>query len=168
MSGLQPAPMTIKFGPFSMGDAGSGDWSQIDVSQCVSMITRRAMPQGLEWAIAGIRISATANMNLQVMTLPSGWIAANAWNAGFRSWERQLREAEEAQDHEVPRAAYRDFKIAFDYNDVDGTDQAIDQWMPSGFPIPSMADTTYEWDHSLLTVPEDPSGTVTTYRMPRS
>ena len=166
MASLQPAQMSIKLQDIAFDDSGA--WYQLEVSKLAALVNRRHYPQGMEWAVAGIRCHTTNLVEIAVSTLPTNWVTANAWNAYFRAWQRQIREAEDAQGTGFSeRAAYRDFKIHMDVNDSSGENFAVTDLSPAGYPMALFpSDTTYEWEYSEVTFPQPvPGGAVTSHAM---
>lgn len=145
-------PMTI-FYEVDLNETGEFRGT-IDVSQSVSMIARKKYRQGLEWAIAGIRVNSPQAVKMTVSVLPQTWSCAQAWKTSFRAWRKMRRNAEAGMtvDNE---AAYADFKVFFD-------DKHVDPLAVGGAPnlipygtTPAAPDATYEWLGSEFTWPDD-------------
>lgn len=108
MPKLQPAPKRLVF------DLPS-DINYIDLSQCASLVNRRFYRQGLNWAVAGITLvdeTGSASGKVTIDTLPNTWVSYNAWEKGFRMWDRMNEKALEVNPSAKPR--FYDFKIYFD------------------------------------------------------
>jgi len=83
----------------------------LDISQCASIMNRRAYRQGLQWAVAGMKIYDVDSSTYFVNKLPETWMFGNGWEKVFRAWDRQQREALQDGDQEGVRARFNDFKI---------------------------------------------------------
>lgn len=149
----QPArPMTIFF-QVNLNENGNL-FRTIDLSQCVSMLSRKRYRQGLEWAVSGIRINAPQAVQMTVATLPQTWSCAQAWKTGFRAWRKMRDEAE--RDMTVGNEArYSDYKIFFDESHLDSGDP---QYAPNLLPYgvaPAAPDAVYDWQYSTYHWPDD-------------
>ncbi len=90
----------------------------IDLSQCASIANRRFYRQGLNRAVSSIRVIArpsslddTVYCPVTVQKLPNTWVLSNAWEKGFRAWQRQQRDTLEDGTQESVKAKFNDFKI---------------------------------------------------------
>ena len=107
---IQPAPLTITT-LFTTGPGRSVHYASL--SQMASLVNRRFYRAGLNWAVAGIKIVAgSASGEVGVMKIPSTWVASNAWEKGFHTWNRLNDEALD----EAPsvKAKFTDFKVYMD------------------------------------------------------
>jgi len=88
----------------------------LDLSQVASLVNRRFYRQGLNWAVAGIKVitSGDAVGNLTVSKLPNTWTMSNAWRKSMEKWQRMNRDA--LRESESVRPKFLDFKI---YADAD-------------------------------------------------
>ncbi len=105
---IQPAVKTMRF------FLTRGSTQYIDISQCASLMNRRFYRQGLNWAVAGITIftdTATGG-EIIVYKIPDTWVASNAWEKGFRSWDKLNSEALDEADS--VKAKFTDFKVFMD------------------------------------------------------
>jgi hypothetical protein len=85
----------------------------VDLSQIASVMNRRFYRQGLNWAVAGIKIqTGLANGTIEVGKLPNTWITANSYTKSFKAWQRANREAMDETESVRPR--FLDFKIYAD------------------------------------------------------
>lgn len=149
----QPArPMTIYF-EVDLNESGEA-FRTIDISQCVSMLSRKRYRQGLEWAVSGIRVNSPQAIGITVATLPQTWSCAQAWKTGFRAWRKMNAEAE--RDMTVDNEArYMDYKIFFDKNHSDSGEP---QWAPNLLPYgasPAAPAAVYDWNYSEYHWPDD-------------
>jgi len=108
---MQPAPMTITFGLPVRSTAGV---AYIDLSQCASLVNRRFYRQGINWAIAGIKLVSTPGITGEVglSKLPNTWVMSNAWEKSMRSWTRMNNDA--LVESQSVRPKFLDFKIYAD------------------------------------------------------
>ncbi|MDA7518113.1 hypothetical protein N8511_04145 [Akkermansiaceae bacterium] len=153
---IQPAVLTIPL----IAQALPGQLTKkfIDLSQITSLMNRRFYRQGLNWAVAGFKVTAAHNTETPsgtvfVNKLPNTWISSNAWEKAFRSWNKQQMDAIEDAGAESAVARFRDFKIHADVAHV--TAGFSNNWLPSGY-LPG------EWEPSQVVIPNilpDASGT---------
>jgi hypothetical protein len=123
----------------------------LDLSQAASILNRRFYRQGINWAVAGFKIFSSTGTTgtIQISKLPNTWVLSNAWEKGFRAWQRQQREALEDGSQESVRAKFNDFKIHADsFHLTQGfsanllpTDSLSVQALPG------------EWDASQIVIP---------------
>ncbi len=107
---MEPAVKTLFFTSPSV-TSGSTDRFYVDISQCVSLLNRRFYRQGLNWAVAGIKITTAANDGfVYVNKLPETWPMSNAWEKSFRSWRHMIDTALE-EDQESIKGRFLDFKV---------------------------------------------------------
>ncbi len=75
-------------------------------------MNRRFYRQGLNWAVARIKVIGIRDANLLVSKLPTTWVMSNAWEKGFRAWQKMNNEA--LQEAESVKPKFLDFKIYAD------------------------------------------------------
>lgn len=151
MAKIEPSELTLNF---SLGSATS---EFIDLSQCASLVNRRFYRQGINWAVKGFTLhNLTGSQgSCQISKLPSTWVMSNAWEKGFRAWQRMNNEALEEAESTRPR--FLDFKIYADvkhhelgypanllpfvFNSDTGATEfyAPGEWQPSKIVIPVAA-----------------------------
>jgi len=113
-SKMEPAPTRLTF---SIPSGQINGTHYIDLSQCASLVNRRFYRQGINWAVAGIRVNVQntgATANITVSKLPNTWVMSNSWTKGFKSWQRMNNEALAESDSVRPK--FLDFKIYADAN----------------------------------------------------
>ncbi len=145
--------MTIKFEEIL--DSGTDAlYYTIDVSHCASLVSRKFFRQGLEWAIAGIRMSSEQAVKVTIATLPPTWVTANAWRASFDAWSKMNKLAmENAEDSIISR--YHDFKVYFDQANYDNSHPQYAPWLLPEINLPAAIDADSDWEKSTLHFPED-------------
>ncbi|AXF52223.1 MAG: hypothetical protein [Circular genetic element sp.] len=93
----------------------------IDISQCASIVNRRFYRQGINWAVAGIRIhtnsSTTGTVN--VYKIQETWMAANSWVKSKALWDEMNDLVLDNQPSMKPR--YHDFKVHMDSDHINNT-----------------------------------------------
>lgn len=106
---IEPAVYTMAFG-LPSGAATS----TIDLSQCASLMNRRFYRQGINWVVTGFKVISAGGAvgSLSIAQLPNTWVMSNAWEKGFRAWQRMNREA--LSETESARPKFLDFKIYAD------------------------------------------------------
>ena len=154
-SKIQPAVQTLVFtGPEIGNDEDRTMF--IDLSQCASLMNRRFYRQGLNWAVSNIRVVARRGdatnevyCPVTIQKLPNTWIMSNAWEKGFRLWQKMIKEATDDSGMESIKGKFLDFKIyanqdhytnGFGNNllpiDSNGNVATPGQWQPSEYVIP--------------------------------
>ncbi|AXH73702.1 MAG: hypothetical protein [Cressdnaviricota sp.] len=119
---LQPAVMKLHF----RLDANA-EKKYIDLSECTSRLNRRFMRQGLNWAVANVKITmlptapGTVPAQAYVNTIPHTWLTANSWVKCFHAWKDQQDEALADFDGADTASRFRDFKIFADTDHVTST-----------------------------------------------
>ena len=140
-------------------DAGLTGTTFIDLSQCVSIINRRFYRQGLNWAVAGMKILSGKDASITISKLPETWVASNAWEKGFRAWQKQQDEALEESGGESMKARFNDFKVFAD------VDHVTAGFATNLLPRVVLGGTTVEfdngtWEPSQIVLPNvNPDGT---------
>ena len=113
MAKVQPSVMALNFRVPSNGI------SWIDLNYCLSLLNRRFYRQSNSLAIAGIDWhvaepkAGSGFVNggfITVDTLPHTWVCSNAWEKGFRAWDRMNKEFGLTETPSIKPRFY-DFKI---------------------------------------------------------
>lgn len=116
MPKLQPAAMQINFQTTAQNN-------YISLSQAASIVNRRFYREGLQWAVGGMTVTfsnlGSANSILSVETIPTTWVASNAWEKAFRFWLKQQNETIAESGSESAVAKFRDFKVFMDTDHAD-------------------------------------------------
>jgi len=111
MKKIEPSVQTLTFAI----EAKSSDkeFNYIDLSQCASILNRRFYRQGINWAVSSFKILSGAGVTgeISIHKLPNSWVMSNAWEKGFRAWQRQQRDTLEDGTQESVKAKFNDFKI---------------------------------------------------------
>ena len=152
MNKIEPAVQTLTLVSDVIGGSSPTVTQYLDLSQVASLANRRFYRQGINWAVAGIKILNLTGYTgtVQVSKLPNTWIMSNAWEKGFRAWMKMIREATEEAESIRPR--FLDFKIYAD-NDHAVKGSALNLLPVSyvgGVPTPA---TAGEWDYSVFEIP---------------
>jgi len=171
---LQPAVMKLHFA------FATNSTNFVSISEATSRLNRRFMRQGLNWAVANVRVTtqpATATSvgsSCYVNTIPHTWTVANAWNKAYHAWKDQQDHAIEEAGLESAVARFRDFKIAADI-DHDITNNASPITMgpgttlgpyPAGLILGATVLPAEEWLPSEVAIPNDGAPGVTNeYRL---
>lgn len=138
--------MTMTFATPSPGGGVTGR-SYIDLSQVASLLNRRFYRQGINWAVAGFKVTSLQPGSVNIGKLPNTWVMSNAWEKGFRAWQRMIREA--TSEAESIRPKFLDFKVYADQaHAVAGSGANL---LPVSFA--GIAATAGEWDYSTFEVP---------------
>lgn len=147
---IQPAQMKMLFQITQVNSGAAGDNNYIDLSQCASIINRRFYRQGLNWAVAGIKVAANQQGSIDVFKLPTSWVFGNSWVKGFKTWQQMNEKALDTAESVEGR--FLDFKIYADeihhqngYSsnllpiDSLGNTATAGEWLPSEIRIPNSA-----------------------------
>ncbi len=110
MKKFQPAVLTLAFRTSPTESGQSTDY--IDLSQVASLVNRRFYRQGINWAVAGMKILGTADANITISKLPDTWVLSNSWEKSFRAWQKMNNAA--LAESESTKPKFLDFKIYAD------------------------------------------------------
>lgn len=158
MKNIEPSPLTMTFATVTTG-TGVTLRSYIDLSQCASILARRFYRQGLNWGIAGIKVTSSQPGFVAVHKIPNTWVASAAWHKTFALWNKQMNDTLEEGGNESLRARFSDFKV---YADVPHRSAGF----PGNLlPVDSLGAPALpgEWDSSHVVLPQtspDGSGTL--------
>ena len=155
---LQPSALTFTFAT-TPGAPGATVRSTIDLSQCASILNRRFYRQGLNWAVAGFKISSTGPGLALCGKVPNTWSTSNAWHKTFALWNKQMNDALEEGGNESLRARFSDFKVFAD--PAHRTAGFAGNLLPMDFGAATA--TAGEWDASHVVLPQtaaDGTGTL--------
>ncbi len=148
MKKIEPAPLRLTF-TLSATGAGNVATDYIDLSQVASLVNRRFYRQGINWAVAGLKFVGTNDATIYVSKLPSTWVMSNAWEKGFRAWQKMNNEALEEAESVKPK--FLDFKIYADagHHDVGFAANLLPTSIDPGAPgaVPNTA-APGEWESS--------------------
>ena len=142
---IQPAVQTMVF-PLPIGE---GQSSYVDLSQVASLINRRFYRQGINWAVAGIKILTPSGTTgeVTISKLPNTWVMSNSWEKSFRAWTKMNNEA--MQEAQSVRPKFLDFKIYADEgHHQSGFANNLLPLSTAGIAAPG------EWESAKVFVPE--------------
>ena len=110
---IEPSVMTLYL-PTVPISAGSPVTQYLDLSQVASLMNRRFYRQGINWAVAGIKVINQSGYlgSIIVSKLPNTWVMSNSWEKGFRAWQKMNNAA--LAEAESVRPKFLDFKIFAD------------------------------------------------------
>jgi hypothetical protein len=152
MNKIEPSVMTFTFAT-PQSTAGVVGSSYVDLSQVASLVNRRFYRQGINWAVAGFKVISPQSGTVTVQKLPNTWVMSNAWEKGFRSWQKMNDLALEESESIRPR--FLDFKVYADaQHHATGTASNL---LPLTL-APSTA-TPGEWEMSKYVIPRTDSTT---------
>ena len=156
---IQPAAMTLTF---ATPDTAGGRY-YIDLSQAASLVNRRFYRQGINWAVAGIKVISSKAGTFSVGKLPNTWVLSNSWEKSFRAWQRMNREALSESESVKPR--FLDFKIYADSQhhqlgfganlmpvSYTGSAAVPGEWESSKFQIPDTTTASGVQDREVIAV----------------
>lgn len=156
---IEPASLTMVF-PTAPVAPGATSSFTVDLSQCASILNRRFYRQGLNWAVAGFKVTSLANnASVLVKALPNTWVVSGSWEKSMRAWLKQQQQALDALDDPEP-ARYRDYKIHADATHVSAgfASNLIPQDAAGNLFLQG------EWEASQIVIPNDGAvGTTTEY-----
>jgi len=147
---------------FATPDTAGGRY-YIDLSQAASLVNRRFYRQGINWAVAGIKVISAKSGTFSVGKLPNSWVLSNSWEKSFRAWQRMNREALSESESVKPR--FLDFKIYADSQhhqlgyganlmpvSYTGSAAVPGEWEPSKFQIPDTTTSSGVQDREIIAV----------------
>ncbi len=146
--------------------------SYIDLSQCASLVNRRFYRQGLNWAVAGMKIHTEPNSQGTVTfsKAQDTWIVSNAWHKGFAMYNRMNNQV--LDNLPSIKGKYHDFKVALDTDHINAGSPVFDNNLlpfteaSDGSRTDYAYDTTAEWERSLIEIPNDTApGTTVGYAL---
>lgn len=144
-SKIEPAVQTIVLSTPTVAAGATGNFT-VDLSQVASLVNRRFYRQGINWAVAGIKILTQTNGYVSVSKLPNTWVLSNAWEKSMRTWIKMNREA--LAESESVRPKFLDFKIyADDIHHQAGFGANLLPFAPTGVAAPG------EWEPSKVVIP---------------
>ena len=150
-SKIEPAVLTLNVAIPATAPGGVTS-STVDLSQCASLLNRRFYRQGINWAVAGIKVlsGAGGNGQLRVQKLPNTWVMSNSWEKSMRAWLKMNNEA--LAEAESTRPRFMDFKIFADA--IHHTAGFGANLLPLYGQLPiAVAMTAGEWEQSKIQVP---------------
>ncbi len=160
---IEPSILKMSFS-LPAQDPDSAARYYIDLSQCASLMNRRFYRQGINWAVNGFKILTDINGFIYTNKLPTTWVMSNAWEKGFRAWQRMNNEA--LAESESVRPKFLDFKVfanANHHNDGFGANLLPMSFDNNVGPLTSTVDASPgEWKASKFVVPlgnQDPGDT---------
>ena len=111
-SKIEPSVQTFAFG-FTL-DPTTSVTHYVDLSQVASIVNRRFYRQGINWAVAGLKVFNVAGTSgdVTLSKLPNSWTMSNSWEKSMRAWNKMNREALAESDSVRPK--FLDFKIYAD------------------------------------------------------
>lgn len=94
--------------------AGAPVTQYLDLSQVASLVNRRFYRQGINWVVRGFKVLNNAGFvgSIQIAKLPNTWVMSNAWEKGFRTWQKMNKIA--LAESVSVRPKFLDFKIYAD------------------------------------------------------
>ena len=151
---IEAAPMTLFIPPTPATEVPAGGARKsfyIDLSQIASLVNRRFYRQGINWAVAGIKIqTGMTSGSIEVNKLPNTWVMANAYKKGLDAWLRMIKTATEEADTIRPR--FLDFKVYADSEHA-LAGSGLNLLPSSGAPSALSIYTPGEWDYSTYEIP---------------
>ncbi len=147
---VQPSALTITLATPSVGGGATGKF-YCDISQIVSLLSRRFYRQGTNWAVSKVKVSSQIPGFAAVGKVPTTWVTSNAWEKAMSVWRKQQEEALEEGGSESMKAAFNDFKVFADTDhvtagfaanllpvDFSGNLAAPGTWEPSKIVLPNV------------------------------
>jgi len=168
---LQPAVTKMYFA-VAAGDS----LSYISLSHSASRLNRRFYRQGLNWAVANVKITqmpadaTSTGSTSYVSSLPHTWSTANAWMKSYSVWKKQQDDALDKSDSRDMAARYRDFKISMEDTHTVGVDlspvtlgrgRLIGPIATTGPYVGGGVSASEEWIASQIVIPNDGAPGVT-------
>jgi len=149
--------MTLYIPTNSVGGVNPTVTQFCDLSQIASLVNRRFYRQGINWAVAGFKISSQAGFQgqISVSKLPNTWVMSNAWEKGMRAWSKMNRMALEEAPSVRPK--FLDFKVYADATHATAGVAANLIPISLGDGLVAGTATLGEWEMSKFVVPDTTS-----------
>lgn len=165
---IEPAVMRMTFS-IPTDPTGAATTQFLDLSLAASIANRRFYRQGINWAVAGIKLTAQGTGNVRTSKVPTTWVAGNAWEKSFRMWQKMNDQV--LDDEPSIQGRYHDFKV---YADSTMVGAAVQQDGFTGLgpfiltPVDSGGNLTKgdytgavapraDWAYSKIQIPNDPT-----------
>ncbi len=144
---VEPAVQSFTFLTPGVDSGQTGNFT-IDLSQIACLANRRFYRQGLVWAVGSIKVISSTSSNIYVKKLPNTWVMSNAWEKGFRAWQKMNKDALEESPSVRPK--FLDFKIFAD--DVHHSNGYGSNLLPLDASFNTY--TPGEWQSSKIVIPQ--------------
>jgi hypothetical protein len=159
-SKIQPAELKIALQMRASG------YHYVDLSQCASIINRRFYRQGLNWAVSHFTFYKTSPTEsgaegVTVSKLPNTWVMSNAWEKGFRVWQRMINNATDEAGTSSIKGKFLDFKVFM--NARHHTAGSAANLLP--IDIAANPATPGQWQMSDITIPTQGTGAAVDYEL---
>ena len=165
---IEPAVMRMTFS-IPTDSTGAATTQYLDLSLAASIANRRFYRQGINWAVAGIKLTAKGTGSVRTSKVPTTWSASNAWEKSFRMWQKMNDQV--LDDEPSIQGRYHDFKV---YADATMVGAAVQQAGFTGLgpfvltPVDSAGALTQgdytgavspraDWEYSKIQIPNDPT-----------
>ena len=165
---MEPVPTKFTV-VMPLNDSGS---AYVDISECLSILSRKFLRQGLAWAVKSMRVmlppagvAYNGANSFVISRVPVSWVASNAWHKAQAHWLKQQNDALEEAGSESAAARFRDFKIYADVGHANsgslnnlkpvsvGPGQAAGPWL-NAFQTDGTAQIG-EWTYSKFVEPNN-------------
>lgn len=121
----------------------------IDIARGLSLLNRKLIRQGQLFKVKGLRVyqaKDTDNRRVMVSTIPTNWVARNAWVKGKALWDKMNALAVEDLAGSTLYPKYHDYKVYM--NAAHKTDHASAEHVPCDADSNDVATTSSEWKYS--------------------
>jgi hypothetical protein len=136
---------------FSVPAGGAVTDYTLDLSQCASLVNRRFYRQGINWAVSGFKMLTSSQLgSIAIKKLPDTWVMSNAWEKGFRTWQKMNNEA--LAESESIRPRFLDYKIYAD--SAHHAAGYAGNLLPGLLSPTFVAATAGEWESSKMVIPK--------------
>lgn len=125
-------------------DGTHADSMYIDIAQCLSLMNRKLVRQGQMFRVKGLRVwhDGTDTFRVKAATIPTNWVARNAWVKGKALWDKMNAMAlEEGDIGMLPK--YHDYKVYMNANH-----KADSNIIPCDADDQQVSTTDAEWVYS--------------------
>ncbi len=152
MKKIEPSVQTMTF-LLQATDTGK-EFNYIDLSQCASLMNRRFYRQGVNWAVSSFKILSGSGVTgeVTIAKLPNTWVFSNAWEKGFRAWQRMNNET--LVESPSIRPKFLDFKIYADKDHhANGYSRNLLPYSSASSTTPAIQAVAGEWISSKVNHP---------------
>lgn len=121
----------------------------IDIARALSAINRKFYRQGVYYYVNSVEIYNNETGVVDLHTLPDNWITKNAWNRGFKLWQKMISLTDSPLTN-VGRPKFHDFKVFMNVRHM----EAATSENPSGSMDPVLHDINGGLNYSHIEADE--------------
>ncbi|MGA0380472.1 MAG: hypothetical protein ACO3NJ_06695 [Candidatus Poseidoniaceae archaeon] len=133
-------------------DGGSTQF--IDIAMALSAINRKFYRQGVYYYVNSVEIYNNETGVVDLHTVPDNWVTKNAWNRGFKLFQKMNALAGSPLTS-GQRGAYHDFKVYMNSDHVTTGSTPPNLYTINGLPTSAQTYNPDDWDYSQFVSADD-------------